>query len=748
MYQEHIRPHLLSLALYTAFALNPAIGSAADTAPGAGTGTLEEVIVTARRRDESLIAVPMSLTRLDGATLEALQYRDIDEFLSLSPGVLVYGGGDRVSSQITIRGVVTPGDLVEPGNAVYVDEIYSSGMRTLLPGFYDIESVQVLKGPQAGLYGRNTTGGAVLITTGQPTGELEARLDTSYAQYGSKVVNGTVNVPVSDTLRMRSTLWYSDRDGGYYKSQVLDKNIDTTRERGGRLTFAVLPNERIAITVTGEYDEIKSVGFRFADGLVEGGQLGPPPLPPEARRNVLRDDLGGLEQELGGVNGKLDLDTNLGAFIAVAGWRQVKAHGPGGDWDGTAYEASYADYLVNPSNPLAIPSPQVLILNDRDRNLNAEVRFITPENSGPLRTQVGVSYFEETTRLFMQIAPARDFAQILAAENKDGDATRRTNQVTTSWAGFTELIWTPAEKIEVTADLRYTHDRKKVDSELTASGYYSSSGSASVTHDESDIFGNWSPGITLAYMPDETLTLFGKYVRGFRAGGFNALVYNPELLQYDSEEAHNYELGLKTLLFDGRLEMGTSVFYLRINDSLVPVSDPGDFVSLNPLQNLGVAETTGLEIDLAARITDGLSLSASGGAYHYAFSHDGPNFFKTRPYAPDYTASLVSNYQHPLTSTLTGIASLGFRHRHGGRVPVGDDVRLDSYNLLDTQLGIRYKQMELTGFVRNALDDNFVIDNWFPPEGQWRYLGANLASSRTRIRDTGRVFGIRFTVIL
>ncbi len=132
---------------------------------------IEEILVTARRRDETPIAVPMTLTYIDGATLDGLQFHDLDEIMSLSPGVLVYGGGDGVSSQITIRGVVTPGASVEPGNAVYVDEVYVSGMYTILPGFYDIQSVQVLKGPQAGLYGRNTIGGAVVVTTGQPTDE-------------------------------------------------------------------------------------------------------------------------------------------------------------------------------------------------------------------------------------------------------------------------------------------------------------------------------------------------------------------------------------------------------------------------------------------------------------------------------------------------------------------------------------------------------------------------------------------------
>ena len=321
----------------------------AEGTDSANPSVLEEIIVTARRRDEPLMAIPMSLTHLDGATLENLQFRDIDEFLSLSPGVMAHSGGDGVSPMITIRGVVSPGELIEPGNSVYVDEIYASGMRTVLPRFYDIQSVQVLKGPQAGLYGRNTMGGAVLITTGQPTGERFARLDASYAQYDTREVNGTVNVPLSDSVRLRSTAWYNDRDGGYYQSGVFDENLDASSETGGRLTLAVLPNERTVFTLTGEFDETEVSVLASCGGVVEGAQLGPAPLAPESRRNVLRDDLGHIKQDSARVNGKLDFDTNVGTFVAVAGWREIKVQDPGSDFDGTAYAASYADFLADPS---------------------------------------------------------------------------------------------------------------------------------------------------------------------------------------------------------------------------------------------------------------------------------------------------------------------------------------------------------------------------------------------------------------
>jgi iron complex outermembrane recepter protein len=710
------------------------------------SGVLEEIIVTARKRNETWIDVPVTLTQQDGATLDALQYRNIDEILSLSPGVLVHGGGDSVSPMIVIRGVVSPGELIEPGNAVYVDEVYASGLRTVLPRFYDIQSVQVLKGPQAGLYGRNTMGGAVLITTGQPTNERFARVSASYAQFDAKDVNGTVNIPISASVRLRATAWYNDVEGGYYQSGIVDQNLDTSSENGGRITLAVFPNERTAFTLTGEISETDGSAFTITDGVVDGAQLAPAALGPESRRNVLRDDIGRAELDTARIYGKFDVDMDVGSIIAVAGWRESKIRLPGSDFDGTAYAASYADFLANPLSPLGTPSPEVYTRDDRDTGLYTELRYLTSDNGGLLRAQIGISYFDETVQLGDEIAPAGDFALILADIGSNGSFQRRVDQDGASWAGFTELIWTPMRTIEVTVDLRYTQERKDLDFRQSATGYYSRPNSPTMSFDTSETFENWSPGITLAYKPDDVLMIFGKYVQGFRPGGFNMLVNNPALLPYDSEEARNYELGLKALLFDRRLDFGASVFYLRIDNAVSPVPDPGELTTFYPLQNAATGETTGLEVDVSARVTEGLSLSASAGAYQNSLAIAGGLGRGQRAYAPDYTASLQANYEHPLTATITGIATLGFRHRHGGLVPPPSaDIELDSYNLLDAQLGIRFGQVELAGFVRNVLDDNYVISNYGLTFGQPRYVPYPFTTRRI-LRDPGAVFGVRMTM--
>jgi iron complex outermembrane receptor protein len=740
---------MLAVALGAALAPQGDRAWSAGVAGGGRSAVLEEVIVTARRRDESAIALPMAITALDGDTLAAMQYRTVDEFVSLSPGVQVYTAGDGVSSQLTIRGVVTPGEYTEPGNAIYVDEVYVSGMRTLLPGFYDIASVQLLKGPQAGVYGRNTIGGALLITTGQPTGDHFARLDASYAQYDEKNVNGTLNMPLTDAVRLRATGWHNDRDGGWYESAIDGRNIDAWRDSGGRVTVAILPNERSTLTLTGEYNEADQDYAGFA-GLVKGARLGPPPLAPESRRNVLRDDLGGARQHWARVNGKLDVDTGAGSFIAVAGWRELKAREPGSDGDGTAWSASYEDYLAGGAQP-APWAPQLFTRDDRDTSSNAELRFLTADDGGPFSAMLGVSYFHENGRFFDQLKAARDFALILAATGRDGSSKQFSKQDTTSWAGFSEVIWTPREAIEITADLRYTRDRKSIRFAQTTTGFFSLISAPTTTLDASETFDNWSPGITLAYKPDEALNLYAKYIRGFHAGGFNTVVNNPALLTYDPEEADSYELGVKALVLDQRLQLGASVFYLRIDNALVPQSDPGT-PPVTVQQNVAAAQTTGLEVDLTAKLTDELSMIASAGAYENSVSRGGPLGLDRRPFVPEYTASLVANVEHPLADGLTGIARLGYRHRSGGLVlaPSELGLKLDSYNLLDAQLGIRRGNLELTVFVRNALDNHYESGNYFLSTWQVIYSaagGLDPITTRAAVRNPGSVLGVRLTAV-
>ncbi len=165
---------------------------------------IEEILVTARRREELSIAVPMSLTRIDGSTLDGLQYHELDEFLSLSPGVLVYRW--RRQGQF-------PDHDSRRGHPGRIGRARQCGLRRRdLCLRHAHHPARVLRhpvgagaeGPQAGLYGRNTTGGAVLITTGQPTEELSARIDASYAQYDTREASGTLNLPLSEVLETES----------------------------------------------------------------------------------------------------------------------------------------------------------------------------------------------------------------------------------------------------------------------------------------------------------------------------------------------------------------------------------------------------------------------------------------------------------------------------------------------------------------------------------------------------------------
>lgn len=741
-------PRRLTAALGLAGILLPSDASIAATTPDpAADSKIEEIIVTARRREEAFTAVPITLTALDGALLDNLQFRDIDDILGLSPGVMTYTGGDGASTRVSIRGVVSPGQFVEPGNAVYVDEIYASGMLSAWPAFFDIDSVQVLKGPQAGLYGRNTMGGAVLITSAQPTDAYAARLGASYAEYDARTVDGMVNAPLSEQVRLRAVGWSSDKNGGYYESGLVGDNLDAYNQHGGRLTLAFLPHERLDVSLSGEFDEIDASGFANAGGVLEGINLGPAPLAPESRRNVLRDDLGGVDQEQTSVYGKLNLETDAGTVVALAGWRESTWREPNTDYDGTAFAASYAEYLADPDTALNVPAPQALVRDDSDTLRNAELRFLYPDTMGSLKVQAGLNYVDEDASFSDQIIPLRDFAQILATIGQDGSFVLHARQDTSSWAGFGEMIWTPVEVIELTTDLRYTREHKTFDFVQSPTGYYADFLPAFV-QDTSETFTNWSPGVTLAYRPTDTKTYYVKYVRGFHAGGFNTLVNNPELFPYESEEAENYELGGKALLFQQRLELGASVFYLRIDNALIPLPDPG-VLNVYPLQNATVAETTGLEVDLALRPGPGLSLTASAGAYDSDTSIEVFGGAANRAYVPRYTASMVADYQRVLTESVTGTATIGFRHRSGGRVPSITNVEMDSFNLLDAQVGVLVDNVLVAAFVQNALNDNYIISNFDPAFGQYSSIissGQTPLATRAIVRDPGTVFGVRATL--
>ena len=727
-----------------------------------------DIVVTARKRDEDNVAVPASITVISGETLNALQYRQAADFLTLSPGVSLTSGSNGLNADIQIRGVGTPDSFVEPGNAVYIDDVYASGTRTFLPAFYDIQSVQVLKGPQAGLYGRNTTGGAVLITTGQPTKDFSVRAEANYGRYDRLDLNGTVNIPIAEILQLRVTGWHADTGGGYYRNTRLGVNLDASRDTGGRATLAFTPASYIKLTVTGELSDQKLSGF---EGYVEGGRLGPTTADIETRTNILRDDQSGLDARVERYQAKLEIDTGHGAVTLIGGRRYFHASEAGDDFDGTAYAPSLAAFQASPVSFLFATAPTVSRLNARlltdivtgrtegNRSTYAEARYATPDRWRDVSVLIGGSYYDDRSTFVQPITFVRDAAAILPQVDAlplplpdlAGAFNRNFLQTTTSYSGFGELILRPTEKIEITGDIRYTHDTKSVDFTQRGTGIFTLFINDAALKSKRT-FTNWSPGIVVSYRPSDAVNVYAKYVRGFRAGGFNTLVNTAAFIPYNPEVAENWEMGLKGRTPGGVFQYGISGFYLKIANALIPVLDQGSGLGPDtfPLRNVGKSTTYGIEAEARLRPTKGLSLTASLGIFSNEVKATAAQVNDEQPYVPSVTAALVANYERPLSSTVTGLFTAGWRHREGGITAETDfRQRLDGDNLVDLDAGLRFNNhFELHGYVRNALNDHYIIssDGLTTQQAIFNAFGGGPANARVVQRDIGAIYGVRASV--
>src|SRR6056297_439128 len=201
--------------------------------------TIEEIVVTAQKREAAVTDIPSSINVIGGDIIADMNLQNARDFILLTPGAAIQESSVGITTDITLRGVGTPGDLVEPGVGVYIDEMYAGGLRTVTPQFYDMERVEVLRGTQAGLYGRNAVGGAFLYVTRRPVQEFEGRAELRYGSNDLTELSGTVNAPLTDTTAIRLTGWALQQDDGDVTNGITGDSLNERDLYGGRLSASI-----------------------------------------------------------------------------------------------------------------------------------------------------------------------------------------------------------------------------------------------------------------------------------------------------------------------------------------------------------------------------------------------------------------------------------------------------------------------------------------------------------------------------
>lgn len=722
----------------------PAAAQEADhPAPQAAPSDSADIVVTARRRDERVQDVPIAAQAFSGEAMRNYGLSTASDLARIVPS-LGFAGSFETIPKVTIRGVGTNEFTanVNPAVGLYVDDVYQglgTGQNFQL---YDVQRVEVLRGPQGTLFGKNTTGGAIQYFTEDPSDAFEGRVKLGYGSFNRIDSEAMINLPLGESAALRISGTTQNR-GGYWKNRALGTRDGDIERWGIRAKLKFEPTDALEIGLKVAHGKAK-------DDLRRSRQVGR--LPSGA-------DLTGYVADTEYWEGESDLrtrdiveTTNFSGRIALdlGGAKLVSI---------TGYDIADRDALEDPDE-----SPRNLLQTfypSRGKSFSQEVRLAG--ETGGLTYVVGGYYGSErqnngvNLRLFDCFADAScsvpgnaaDLRAISAAFGipTDGltDADVETifpgllndalaasatvydfnyRQRSRTLSAFAETTYAVTDRFNVTGGLRYTWEKRKFFGASQATGGqilgpgFGFNGIPAA--DDAKAWDDVSGRVILDYKAARDILLYASASRGFRAGNYNGAAYSDISLvlpPVNPETVWSYEMGLKSQLFDRRLTFNAAVFYLDFRNKQ-------EFVLLNSqtvLRNAASARTYGFEADLAWQLTDKWLLTggvAVTDAKYRRFVSDLGDFSGNRlPSAPKFAASGSLTYTTPvpLGADATGFAAIDVQHRsrtfyQSNNDPVASD---GGYTAADIRMGLNLAdgRIVLNGFVNNLFNTKSIVDS-------------------------------------
>ncbi|WP_066961381.1 TonB-dependent receptor [Rhizorhabdus dicambivorans] len=559
--------------LALALAGRPAVAQsvAGETSATAAETGVADIIVTARKRSERLQDVPVAITAISNDAFAARSSPNIKDVSKISPG-LFYRGHDVAKPSLYIRGIGTRGFTGEadPSIGTFIDGVYIGRFGSQVQDLDNVERVEVLKGPQGTLFGRNTIGGALNIVTTAPTDSFRARIKGSYGfnqEFGGEqfTIGASVSGPIGDGVRGLVSVSHSESDG---PAKVV--NSGQHANGGGRTTLRARlawdMTDRLTFDLNGDYYRTNGASTVFRSNSVGGRRpnvLGAragliiPPTPTNPYLVYGGPDQGLQQLHGGGVGLTASYSGDDIDFTSISAYRGSYAN-LGNDVDGTVFFIQENPY------------------KEKARQFSQEVRFSSKRDGelsmgGRLDWTVGAFFFDERSTQHNYLRFGTDFASVaLPAPTGTGgvpifsDAGARVR--TRSYAAFGTVGFKISDSLKLEAGLRYTHDRKRdtISNFTSAPGIYSSNFGLELGKSWSSV----DPSLTLSYNVSRDILTYVSYSTGFKSGTFQVL---PSTLLVASQIANPerikaFQGGVKSDLFDRKLRFNLAGFYYRYRD--------------------------------------------------------------------------------------------------------------------------------------------------------------------------------------
>lgn len=716
--------------------------------------TLEEVLVTATKRSESVQDVPLAITALSGNFVNQVNLNDVKDLVSYTPGV-TGNSQDSYIDAISVRGVRTQDFGVggDPSAAFFKNDLYEGRNGSAVTSLYDMDRAEILRGPQGFLFGRNSIGGAFSVHTrrAEPGDRVTGYAELDVAERDRAAFEGAINLPVGDHFAHRLAGYYSTEDG--FVRNVFPGSEDLIEHEKWALRWSTrYQHDRLAVRSMVEYEDRQQSGSVYR--AVDRGDIW----------EALDTALGGVP--LGGGSEDVDVDRTGGdsdnADILTLGLHIDYDFDFATLTSNTGYKDH--DFYYNEDydgTPLHINNYR----QDQSGDYFQQEFRLTSNREGPLSWYAGMSYYEESIDARFRFSGREDYfcqyygyayngmtfsgCQDLYAyygseftPSADGllTETGRIKGDYSGWAGYVNLAYDVTDTVQVEAGLRYTQDDKDFallvptpESELGP--YWAYGFSTAEFIEGSDSWDDVTTRFIAKWRPTDQRMFYASYTEGFKSGGFGSfnLANNPadepalgntDIRQtdgfrpnvFDPETVDSWEIGYKDSLWNGRANLDLTAFFYEYEDLQVVTFEGG--ASL--VENVGQVEAWGLEGALTTRLTDHLDLYLAAGYLDSEARElqaicdlEDVNGCEGSPlfWAPEWSAAAVLTASYPVSGgTITGSLEMFYEDERGGGWEGTPETLINSYTDASLRIGFESEQNWFVEAYVENLTDEFTWD--------------------------------------
>jgi len=705
---------------------------------------IDELVVTATKREENLQTVPLAVTALTGATLERAGIEDLREITQFVAGLQFDGLAGKFLTTPVIRGLsqVSRGDD-ENNTSIFIDGVYVSGRDGLDSSLLDLERVEVVKGPQSALYGRNSYSGAINYITVKPGDEFEAKVTTTAGNFDKFKFQAAVGGPIiEDALSIRLSAAY-DHFGGGYENGLDGSDIGGYESKLINAALRWTPTDNITVDLSSYYteDEVDLPAQSVVPGNCDLATSPTHPVEFSPFRRYCGDIPGidkddptgftydsraiGQEREISRTNLTVKWDLGPVELTSISGFNKFDAQ-----------SLTDQDRQLPGTNFTALVAPGVVTLpafvsfgNQKHEEFMQEVRL---QSTGDNRLQwlAGASYYDldRKTRGALIVdssaLPAGvteedvlnfwdwfDFNALPTDLFSGLPPQFAADRTTETWAVYGQTSYDFTDRLTGTVELRYTNEEKSLFDPLALT-------------EQNDTYKFWTPRFILDFQANDDVFIYGSAARGAKAGGFNtpSPTLPPEFESYDPEFNWTYEIGAKTNLSDD-LQVNIAAFYIEMDDIQITNQVPG--TATFTVLNAGTGTSKGVEIEVSAAPFEGWDFNAGYALADSKFDDaaDGtlrslappigtllPSFDvsgQQLPRVSKHTFNGSVQYTHPINDSLDGYVRFDGRYESDKKGDTHDLLSsVGSHFIGNIRGGITGDNWELSAWADNVFDED------------------------------------------